>query len=67
MVNVLLNRKSEIYKIVRALGTMIASHKFLQQMEKNTEEAISIAQKMISDLKDPFFSDWALTDLMKDM
>lgn len=62
-----LERKSEIYKIVRALGSMIASHKFLQQMEKNTEEAILIAQKMINDLEDPFFSDWALTDLMKDM
>ena len=62
-----LDRKSEIYKIVSALGAMIASDKFLQLMEKDTEKAIPIAQKMIDDLEDPFFSHRALSKLMKDM
>jgi hypothetical protein len=61
------DRKSEAYKIIRALGSMIASDKFIQLMKNNTEKAIPIAQNLISNLENPFHSDSELSQLLTDI
>ncbi|CAF4261821.1 unnamed protein product, partial [Adineta steineri] len=61
------DHKTEAYKIIEALGSMIGSDGFIQLMSNDTEKGISIAQKMITNLKDPFRSDAELYNLLKDM
>ncbi|CAF1516272.1 unnamed protein product [Adineta steineri] len=61
------DHKTEAYKVIKALGSMIESDGFIQLMSNDTEKAISIAQKMITNLKDPFRSDIELSRLLNDM
>ncbi|CAF1506798.1 unnamed protein product [Adineta steineri] len=60
-------RTSEAYKIANALGAMIKSDTFIQLMKDDTEKAISIAQKMITNLEDPFDYNFELPKLLNDM
>ncbi|CAF1478817.1 unnamed protein product [Adineta steineri] len=58
---------SEAYKIANALGAMIKSDTFIQLMKDDTEKGILIAQKMITNLKDPLNYDTELYSLLKDI
>ncbi|CAF1375176.1 unnamed protein product [Adineta steineri] len=61
------DHKSEAYKIMKVLGLMIESDKFIQLMKNDTEKAISIAQKMMTNFEDPFDYDIDLPKLLNNM